>query len=72
MGLYSANVPQDLLDAMADAKRGRGDRDGASEYGPGRSRSRADVAPLVDRRHRDGILRDPADLGPTVYVDSRD
>lgn len=69
MGLHSANVPQDLLDAMADAKRGSRDRQGASEYGPGRSRSRADVAPLVDRRHRDGIIRDPADLPPGVRVD---
>jgi hypothetical protein len=75
MGLYSANVPQHVLDAMSDAKR-TPDRNGASEYGPGLSRSRADVAPLVDRRHRDGILRDPADLAPgalghTTDVESR-
>ncbi|MBS1695765.1 MAG: hypothetical protein JST91_26510 [Actinobacteria bacterium] len=62
----SANVPQHVLDAMADAKRSP-DRAGASEFGPGPSRSRADVAPLVDRRHRDGIVRDPAIFGPHVF-----
>lgn len=73
MGVYSTNVPQHVLDAMADAKRGRRDRDGASEFGPGRSRNRADVAPLVNREHRDGIIRDPADLGPLdVRVDYRE
>lgn len=40
-----------LRDAMADAKRTR-DRNGASEFGPGFSRDRSDVAPLVDRSHR--------------------
>ncbi|OPX12848.1 hypothetical protein [Mycobacterium sp. AT1] len=69
MGFISVNthMPQHVLDAMADAKRGRGERDGASEFGPGPSRNRADVAPLVNRAHRDGIMRDPADVGPRAF-----
>jgi hypothetical protein len=66
MGIGPTNLPPHLVDAMADAKRTR-DREGASEFGPGPSRHRADVAPLVDRRHRDGILRDPTILGPHVF-----
>ena len=64
MGAHSADAPQHVLDAMADTKRGRNELAGASEFGPGRSHNRADVAPLADRRHRDGIIRDPADLAP--------
>jgi hypothetical protein len=60
------NIPQHLREAMADAKRAP-DRDGASEFGPGRSRNRADVAPLVNRAHRDGVLRSASDVGPRVY-----
>lgn len=62
----SASVPQHVLDAMADAKL-KPNRAGASEFGPGPSRNRADVAPLVNRRHRDGITRDSAILGPQVF-----
>lgn len=47
----SATIPQELLDAMADAKR-QPLREDASEYGPGISRDRTEVAPLVDRSHR--------------------
>lgn len=46
-----ANATQELIDAMHDAKA-HGDRAGASEYGPGPSRNRGDVAPLVNRDHR--------------------
>lgn len=46
-----ANMTQDLIDAMRDAKA-HGDRASASEYGPGLSRNRVDVAPLVNRNHR--------------------
>jgi len=46
-----ANMTQELIDAMHDAKA-RGDRSGASEFGPGPSRDRHDVAPLVNRAHR--------------------
>lgn len=60
------NVPAHLREAMDDAKRSR-DRRGASEFGPGLSRNRADVAPLVNRAHRDGTLRSAHDVGPRVY-----
>ena len=43
------------------------ERRGASEFGPGPSRNGAEVAPQVNRDHRDGILRDRADLGPRAY-----
>ncbi|WP_029118225.1 MULTISPECIES: hypothetical protein [unclassified Mycobacterium] len=45
MGLFSANVPQDVLDTMADAKRGRRDRGGA----PSTGRDEAVTAPMSRR-----------------------
>jgi hypothetical protein len=50
-----------------NAARRTPDRYGASEFAPGRARNRADVAPLVNRAHRDGILRSASDVGPRVY-----
>jgi hypothetical protein len=58
-------IPPHLREATNAAKR-TPDRYGASEFGPGRSRNRADVAPLVNRAHRDGILRSARDVSPRV------
>ena len=60
------DIPPHMREAMNTAKRSR-DRRGASEFGPGLSRKRADVAPLVNRAHRDGIMRSASDVGPRVY-----
>ncbi|BBZ34120.1 hypothetical protein MCNF_27250 [Mycolicibacterium confluentis] len=46
-----AAMTTETLNAIHDAKT-RSDRAGASEFGPGLSRNRQDVAPLVNRNHR--------------------
>lgn len=56
-----ASATQELIDAMTDAKA-RGDRFGASEYGPGPSRNRDDVAPMVNRDHRRSSTPPPVEV----------